>query len=222
MSFVIATHRTKPVRLHMKNLYPYLLLFWIIIYQWSKPEILKLIKQFDHKEAAGTDGIPVKYIKMVGDIIWPILCMICISHRKKWNFSYVGKNSYCDTNYKAGPHQMATNNRLISVLFPIAKVFGKRIYSTLNSFFIFNSFLIRNKLICKDQVVFLRCHLISSAIMDIYSNIGYLTSLIEKGILVQQARSQVSSFGWAKYSFRGEKQIYIYMFKTIFSRHNKS
>jgi len=49
-------------------------------------EILEYINELDHKKAAGMDGLPVKCIKIVEDIISPILCIIFNTHIENGTF----------------------------------------------------------------------------------------------------------------------------------------
>jgi len=102
-------------------------------------EILKYINQLDHKKAAGMDGLPVKCIKMAGDIISPLPCMIFSIHIINGTFLSSLKVAKKTPLYKAEPHTMATYCCPISVLFPSARVFQKIIYFMLNSFFIWNN-----------------------------------------------------------------------------------
>jgi len=44
------------------------------------------LNELDHKKAAGMDGLPVKCIKIVEDIISPILCIIFNTHIENGTF----------------------------------------------------------------------------------------------------------------------------------------
>ena len=128
-------------------------------------EILLHIRQLDSTKSSGTDGIPIKYVKMSATIITTILTNLhnhCIT---KGIFPEVLKIAKVIPIHKQGPKEICSNYCSISLLSPFAKLFEKCIHEQLSLFFE------SNQLFSPDQFGFKKKCSTSNAVLDIYNQL---------------------------------------------------
>ena len=125
-------------------------------------------------KSTGKFGIPVKYIKIAVDVISPILTKIYNQCIITGSFPDVLKVAEVIPIHKAGPKDICSNYRPISLLSPFAKIFEKCLHFQLYNYFT------RNNLLNKNQYGFVKKSSTSDAVLDIYNQI--LQNLNEKKI----------------------------------------
>ena len=141
-------------------------------------KVLTEIHNLDVKKANGPEDIPIRFIKMIGTILAPLLSKIYNASYDLGIFPISLKRSKVVPVYKSGTKNIAGNYRLISILSPFSKIFEKLIYVRLDKFFV------KNDILSLYQFGFRRNHSTSLASLNLLSNLplnydeGYNTCCI--------------------------------------------
>ena len=141
-------------------------------------EVLTEIHNLGVKKANGSEDIPIRFIKMIGTILAPILSKIYNASYELGIFPTSLKRSKVVPVYKSGTKNIASNYRPISILSPFIKIFKKLIYVRLEKF------LLKNDILSPYQFGFRRNHSTSLASLNLLSNLqlnydeGYNTCCI--------------------------------------------
>jgi len=126
-------------------------------------EVLSHIKQLNPAKSNGSEGIPLKFLKMVGDVIAPILTNKYNNCIKVGNYPKILKIAQIIPIHKSGAKDQCSNFRPISLLSPFSKVFEKclheRLYSYFKKFDLQNSSLALNKTVV--HLMQLGCYIIN-------------------------------------------------------------
>ena len=93
------------------------------------------IRQLDSTKSSGTDGIPIKYVKMSATIITLILTNLYNHCITKGIFPGLLKIAEVIPIYKKGPKEICSNYSPILLLSPFTKLFEKCIHEQLSLFF---------------------------------------------------------------------------------------
>ena len=104
-------------------------------------EMKNLISDLKVKKSVPSYSVPIQFIKLATDVISPFLVWLfnlCFTHGC---FPEVLKMSEVLPIHKAGSKAKATNYRPIALLSPFAKLLEKAIYSRIDNFFYFQSFI---------------------------------------------------------------------------------
>ena len=100
----------------------------------AEKEVLNHINGLKSSKSTGRYGIPIKYIKLTGKIIAPILIKIYNSCIADGYFPDILKIAEVIPQYKTGPKNICTNYRPISILSPFSKIFEKCLHFRLQLF----------------------------------------------------------------------------------------
>ena len=107
----------------------------------TEVEIIGHLRNLQLSKSTGTDGIPIKYIKMSTCLIAPILTKLFNECVTTGYFSQAFKTAEVIPIYKFGQADMCSNYRPISILNPFAKIFEKCLHNQLYKYFISNNLL---------------------------------------------------------------------------------
>ena len=142
------------------------------------------IRQLDSTKSSGTDGIPIKYVKMSATIITLILTNLYNHCITKGIFPGLLKIAEVIPIYKKGPKEICSNYSPILLLSPFTKLFEKCIHEQLSLFFE------SNQLFSPDQFGFLKKCSTSDAVLDIYTQlVDNLDKLITCSVFLDLAKA---------------------------------
>ena len=129
-------------------------------------------------KASGPDNLPDKFLKLLAPIISPFLANILNECFEVGKFPATLKQAKVIPIHKAGPKNVASNYRPISLLSPESKVFEKLLYIRLENF------LTKHNIISTQQYGFREGHSTKMAIVDLTNKLkldidkGYFTCYI--------------------------------------------
>ena len=107
----------------------------------TEMEVIGHLRNLQVSKSTGTNGIPIKYIKMSTCLIAPILTKLFNECIITGYFSQAFKTAEIIPTYKSVQEDMCSNYRPISILKPIAKIFEKCLHDQLHNYFISKNLL---------------------------------------------------------------------------------
>ena len=116
-------------------------------------------------KSVGKTGIPVKYIKLAVDAISLMLANRYNACIASGCFPNILKLAEVIPIYKAGPKNLCSNYRPISIISPFSKIFEKCLYNQLYNYFT------KNKLLNNNQYGFVKHCSTSDAVIDAYNEL---------------------------------------------------
>ena len=141
-------------------------------------EVYLQLSKLNPRKASGPDNLPNKFSKLLALIISPFLANIFNQCFEVGKFPATLKQAKIIPIHKAGPKNVASNYRPLSLLSPLSKVFGKLLYIRLEKF------LTKHNIISTQQYGFRKDHSTEMTIVDLTNKLkldideGYFTCCI--------------------------------------------
>ena len=144
----------------------------------TEENVIKIINNFPLKKSTGSDGIPMRFIKLFKFSL--ILNIVCIINKSfdKMTFPTAWKISKTFPLYKSGDNNCANNYRPIALLPIFSKITEKYVETT------FRAFLTTHKYFSEYQFGFKLCHSTIDALLAIINIVTNSLNSNEKCVII--------------------------------------